>query len=356
MIKPERSQPASEQLAAALRERIVRGDWAPGTRLPPRPALAREMDACLATLQDAVTRVAQEGFLHIGARKQGTFVAQFPPHLTRYRLIFPYGPDDWGQFWHALEAAAQQIATPAQEFLCFYGLSGHRDIVEYQAVVDEVLTRRVSGLIFASSANELSGTPLLEQPGLPRVAIAAADSLPGIPKVYVDLDGLMRQAVTCLADQGCRRIALLCATHGTVMRDKFRAAMQHSGFPVNTCREQFASPRHAIVARHLMELMFQSGNPDRPDGLVIADDNLVTAATEGLVRAGIKVPAELRVIAATNFPNILPSHVPVTRIGFDIPALLDLLVLRLKQLKNGEAPPETTYVPATVMPEADGGC
>jgi hypothetical protein len=36
----------------------------------------------------------------------------------------------------------------------------------------------------------------------------------------------------------------------------------------------------------------------------------------------------------------------VTRIGFDIPALLDLLVERLEQVRRGEKPPESTPMPA----------
>ena len=58
------------------------------------------------------------------------------------------------------------------------------------------------------------------------------------------------------------------------------------------------------------------------------------------------MPDDLLVVAATNFPNLLPSVVPVTRVGFDIPALLDLLVERLEQARRGEGPPEHTVFPA----------
>jgi hypothetical protein len=54
------------------------------------------------------------------------------------------------------------------------------------------------------------------------------------------------------------------------------------------------------------------------------------------------------VVAIANFPNLVPAAVPVTRIGFDIPALLDLLVERLEQVRRGETPPENTLVPAVV--------
>jgi hypothetical protein len=56
------------------------------------------------------------------------------------------------------------------------------------------------------------------------------------------------------------------------------------------------------------------------------------------------------VVALTNFPHLLPSAVPLARIGFDIPALLDLLILRLNQCARGENPPDNTAVPAVVEP------
>ncbi len=337
---------AGEQLTDRLRAKIVRGHWEPGKRLPGRPALAREMGTCLGTLQDAVACLVKEGFLEVGSRKKGTRVAGHPPHLSRYRLVFPFGQKTWGQFWHALEAAARQRSGPRQEFLPFYGLSGHRDIADYRRIVNEVRTRQVAGLIFASSAEQLVGTPLLEQPGLPRVAIASKGQLPGIPKVHVDLGSLLRKAVAHLAEQGRRRIALLCASDGTSVVSLFRQAMSARRLEVRDLWIQFASRENPLGAKHVTALLLQKARDERPDGLIVADDNLLTAASEGIVLSCVAVPKDLTVVAATNFPNIVPSAVAVTRIGFDIPALLDLLVLRLEQIHRGQKVPEVTTLPA----------
>jgi LacI family transcriptional regulator len=337
---------AGEQLAEKLRAQIVTGAWTPGMRLPDRSVLAGELGACLATLQEAMTQLVDEGFLHVGARKHGTRVAAAPPHLSRYRLIFPFGPDDFGQFWHALEAAARERSTPSQALLPFYGLSGHCDIAEYQAVVHEVLTQQVAGLILASSADELRGTPLLDAPGLPRVAIADREQLPGIPKVTLDLDSFLDQAIEELLALGRRRLAVLCATHATGVAERFQQLLAARGLPVRRTFVQYASRRVPCTARQVTELLFAPAQPERPDGLIIADDNLLTEASIGLRFAGVRVPEELHLVAATNFPNLPPAALPLIRIGFDIPALLDLLILRLQQLIRKEAPPEFTVMPA----------
>jgi DNA-binding LacI/PurR family transcriptional regulator len=339
---------AHEQVANQLRERIVKGRWKPGARLSPRQKLVGELGTCAATLQAAVDQLVSEGFLLVGSRKGGTRLAVHPPHLTRYRLVFPFGPDAWGQFWHALEAVARERSNPQNEYLCFYGLAGHRDIKEYREIVREVETRRVAGLVFVSSADELRGTPLLDQPGIPRVAIAGKGYLPGIPKVEVDLQNFMDQAVDNLAARGCTRIALLSASIAGGMPDLFRRSLAEHGLKSRPVWEQFASQRNPLAARHVMELLMQSGQSERPDGLIVSDDNLLTAAVEGLVAAGVRVPKDLHVAALTNFPLLVPCAVPVTRIGFDIPAVLDLLVLRLEQVRRGEKPPDVTLVPAVV--------
>lgn len=97
-----------------------------------------------------------------------------------------------------------------------------------------------------------------------------------------------------------------------------------------------------------MQLLMQSGQQERPNGLIVSDDNVLTAAGEGLVAAGVRVPEDLHVVAVTNFPLLVPSPIPVTRIGFDIPAILDVLVHRLEQVRRGEKPPEMTSIPAVV--------
>jgi DNA-binding LacI/PurR family transcriptional regulator len=194
----------------------------------------------------------------------------------------------------------------------------------------------------------LRGTPLLDQPGIARVAIAGMGYFPGIPKVDVDLVSFMHQAVDTLVARGSKRIALLSASIAGGMPDLFRRTLAERGLTPRPVWEQFASRRNPTASRHVVELLMHSGQSERPDGLIVSDDNLLTGASEGLLAAGVRVPDDLQVVAITNFPLLVPSAVPVTRIGFDVPAMLDLLVLRLGQVHRGEKPPELTSVSAVV--------
>ena len=75
----ERSQrPLSDQLAAALAERIHRGWLAPGSRLPTVRALAEDLDLAPNTVAKAYRALEGEGLIE-GRGRRGTFVADHLP-------------------------------------------------------------------------------------------------------------------------------------------------------------------------------------------------------------------------------------------------------------------------------------
>ena len=97
-----------------------------------------------------------------------------------------------------------------------------------------------------------------------------------------------------------------------------------------------------------------AANPkDRPDSLLILDDNLVEAATAGLVDAGVRVPRDMTVVARCNFPHPAPSAVPVMRVGYDVRELLSVCLDGLMRQRRGEPVPDITWIPL-VNEEQDG--
>src|SRR5690242_4431401 len=74
-------------VADSLRRRIVTGVLLPGMKLPSREELSREFRVSLDTTQRAVEELKHQQFL-FARRKAGTFVAEHPPHLFHYGLVF----------------------------------------------------------------------------------------------------------------------------------------------------------------------------------------------------------------------------------------------------------------------------
>jgi GntR family transcriptional regulator len=77
-LPPGSRLPESEQLVGALRRRIDAGSLAPGERLPPVRALARELDLAANTVAKAYRVLEREGLL-VTRGRHGTYVAETPP-------------------------------------------------------------------------------------------------------------------------------------------------------------------------------------------------------------------------------------------------------------------------------------
>lgn len=77
--------PRYAQLADLLRQRIARGAWRTGDRLPSLDELVREFDVSRVTARQAVELLAREGLVS-AQRGRGTFVTAAPPTGPQLRL------------------------------------------------------------------------------------------------------------------------------------------------------------------------------------------------------------------------------------------------------------------------------
>lgn len=79
------SSPLYRQLADVVRQRIAKGIWDVGTRIPPLEGLATEFGVGLITVRQAVALLGQEGLVH-AQRGRGTYVIARPPVHPRVRI------------------------------------------------------------------------------------------------------------------------------------------------------------------------------------------------------------------------------------------------------------------------------
>ena len=356
-----------ERVVSTLRARIVSGLLKPGDRLPTHKELEDYFEAAPLTILDAMAALRETGFIESRPRR-GTFVAAHPPHLTRFALTFPWAAKlEVSQFARALSNEAGRLNNGGREFLVFHDIGGHDDVEDYQLLLRHLNNDALAGIIFGTSPlaypTSLEGLPLLTTPGLPRVSIALPSPDIPIPCVYADLANFLPRAFRALAGQGRHRLAILFLSDNYGSRPPFetwrRLARAH-GLELKPQWVHGIQNSSAWSAEPLTHLLFDARRAaDRPDALVIGDDNLVPAATAGLVAAGVRVPAcgerrrteDVCVIAHTNFPHPTPSVVPVTRLGYDVRKLLATCVERLEQQRRGETPPMGTLLPAVFEEE-----
>jgi DNA-binding LacI/PurR family transcriptional regulator len=338
----------NRDITVHLRGRIVSGEFAPGSRLPTRDDLELQLGASRVTIQKALDRLAQENFIQTEGRR-GTFVVENPPHLARYALVFPHHPSDalgWGRFWTALssEADALQRSQPFT-FPTYYNVDGHTDSQDYQQLVRDLQSQRVAGLIFGTHPSLLQNTPLMDELGIPCVALTSPQKPAPMAAVYPDRVSFLNKAMAHFAARGRRKVALIIPC-GFGNSAEIAAAIQQHGLttqPYWTQRSNILTPE---TTRELTHLLMHKTQGERPDALLIADDNFVEHATGGLVQSGARVPQDVEVVAHCNFPWPTPSVLPVRRLGFDSREILITCLDSLDRQRRGESVPAYTQIPA----------
>ena len=106
------------------------------------------------------------------------------------------------------------------------------------------------------------------------------------------------------------------------------------------------------TCRSLVSLLFSLPRDDRPDALVIGDDNLVNDATAGLLSIGLKFPGELSVVAHANLPMLPRSHVPCEFVAFDARQTVDACIQSIDAQRRGQSFAEMTLIDPVLVPLA----
>ena len=329
-----------DQIADELRSRIVRGRIELGGKLPTRRELQAEFTASLQTVQGALDRLAEEGFICVRG-SLGTRVTDRPPHLCHYGIVLsgypPAGTDaeqNFPRYWTAMVNEAKALERRSdRRCTAYYGIDGHTDTEDFQRLTRDIRSHRLAGLIFPANPFQLRGTPVLETPDLPRVAVMSGPPKRGLATVTLDADQLFARALDHLAHRGRRRIALMASTdrsHESFKAMAERRSLQVEPFWMQAC--PYTAPQ---FARNIVHLLMHRGQEPLPDGLFIADDNLAEYAVAGLIDAGVRAGVDLDVVAHCNFPWPTPSPVSVTRLGFDARQILQACIDSIDAQRRG---------------------
>jgi hypothetical protein len=330
MNEPDKKDRADRwAILTTLRQRIVTGDLRPGTVLPKRVDLEREFGASPLTIQRAVDHLRREGFVRVRPR-HGTFVTENPPHLCHYAIVFQGAPGadgKWSRFYRALADQGTAVSQqPPRRVHAFYGIDTHEDNENYRLLLAMMRAQRFAGLIFTTPVTVFGNSPLVNEPGVPRVAFAYGTQPPGVSSVEFDHSSFINQALDHLAQRGRRRLAVIANPRGGEFITEIHAAAAARGMTLRPYWLQSIHLDAAEAAANCVHLLMHDGQKERPDALLIADDNLVEYSTAGLLSAGVSVPRDLDVVAHCNFPWPAPSVLPVMRLGYNIAEVLEVCI------------------------------
>ena len=341
-----KASPKQDAVTRFLRDQITSGTLAPGARLPTRAELEARFSVSSVTVQRALDALDGHGF--ISARgTHGTFVADRPPHLGRYAVVFfarPQG-DGWLRFHDTLLAASTVVASQTGHVLtpyfCSADASGER---HHRRLQQAIAAHALAGVIFTSHPYPLDGSPVLTAPNVARVALMWGDDFPEIRKVVYEQPDFLAQACAWFARRKRRRLALI-TVQGQFSTTLIDDLTTRHGLDSPAHWRQTVHPTHAPSARACAHLLLHSGQRQRPDALLVSDDNLVDQVLAGLADAGVRVGRDVEVLVHANFPSASSAIIPgVHRLGYDARATLATCVEIIDAQRLGRTPATHTAV------------
>jgi DNA-binding LacI/PurR family transcriptional regulator len=333
-----------------LRRKIINGRFPPGSQLPSQAALARHYDVCRVTAQRAVQHLERTGHIDIKHRV-GAFVVEHPPHLYKIGLAFgtPQEKSRNLSFHNLLRAEFERAIRDERKengiqwgLSCCYGQHGFVDPADRRPLVEAAREHQLAALILLSDF-QFVAEPLASLPE-PPVKISFG-KMPGM--VCMDIhnnEAFYSKALDYLAGRGKRRVGfVLCSDGGGSYEGRYAKVSEMVSGHGLTTRPYWVQGGTVDMKQwvaHGVEAMLHCAEADRPDALIIRDDNFVPAVTARLRQTGLRFPADVEIVAHCNYPEPTPSAVPAVRLGYDVREVVRRCFDLLRRSRRGEDLPE----------------
>ncbi len=314
--------------------------------------MVQQYGVSVATVQRALNTLLDDGFIRAKSRA-GTFVVDNPPHLSNFGLVLS-AEGQWSQYYLSILEAAKMVGLEENAYLKAYFTS--RQVGLRQGLVSlcgDISNHRLGGLIIATPTDNLHDTPVVQKKDMPRVLLCPSNEN-DIPIIKIDMNSFMDKAVEYFYSRGRRRIAHLCLDSLYRVDNEIDDTVQKRGIEYRPYWVQLvgSGPTFRGVASVVNLLMHLEGE-NRPDAMLIYDDNLVEHVVGSLMKFGFKVPDDLEIITMCNYPSPVSSPLPVKDLGLDCRMVLKKAVELIEMQRLGQEVPLVVKVPALFDEEVD---
>lgn len=311
---PITSRQKTKEIIAQLKN--LAQEEGPDFKLPTVRDLCREFQVSSATLDDALWNLEQQGVIR---RRQGSgiFVSS---NVNRKTVALAFGKNTFesesSPFCSILLRECEKRVQSHNENFSFFldipglgtqqgGVPVHRDLA------DAIAAGRLQGIILAGRGSPEQEEWMRKQ-GIPVVGLQSNNSEG--ETVTIDYSALIRMGVDALADQGCRRIALISPFENLPEEVSswnedvpvFLDAVKKRGLP---SRPEWIQKRGIHFpelkpgeefARAAMEKLFALPEAERPDGIVIPDDMVTRGVLASAARLGLSLGRDVKIATHAN--------------------------------------------------------
>ncbi len=353
------------EMAAYLRELIVSGKVAAGTKLPPMGILATAWGTHPPAVQAAMNALVKEGLV-LRLMGRGTFVREKTTGLRQVALYI--SGNRWagqantfvGHLMPTLVDHFGELGVRAQPWIS--RRPRHLADQPWEELESAAKRREIQGVIVAAT-DQREAAWLMKLP-VPVVFLAGM-SFPN--RLALSLDGAISESIAHLASCGCRSIGLI-----TVFS---RFNKDSSGNKVDSVRffERFfqlaadhglkvkeswiPAPEVDVPEKSAAKFGYDSfhqlwNQSEKPDALVVHTDVVAHGVLMALGQRQVRVPHDLRLVLHRNVEMGLFCPVPASFIDLHIQKVATTLADLLQRLCRGESVPQPMTVEAEFVPES----
>jgi len=347
--KPRRKRTPglSARVMEQFRGNIVSGNYAPGDRLPTFDHLIKIYGVSRATMQQIVKQLREEGFI-LSINREGLFVADPPPYLSRFAVVYPNAPGEkgWSRFNTAFLNECNNLfrKNPQISVENYFDVRAHQPGEDFERLIEDIRCHRVAGVILHRHTQSILEHPVVKASGVPVVGIYF---LPGdlgeYPVINTDYAMFMDRAFNWFSSKRRKRVA--CLTIGTYNALLTPERVREHGFEIRQHWMCSIGRDHTGHIPNLVRLLFDYPPEERPDALYIDDDNLVEETLGTVHDMGLHVGRDLDIVIHCNWPLPAPSFLPIAHLGTHIHDFLYHAIGMILAQRSGQTPPREVFMP-----------
>lgn len=343
-----------DRVCDELRQDILSGRLAPGSRLPTVIELARHFGVSTHSVGNGLDRLEVDGLI-VKRQGRGIHVAERPATLpiaiySELDVLHPRTSYYYRQLPRQLGAFLEQRGFPTAFYMGRTQPGEHADGPTCPRFTRDVETGQLSGAVFTAVGNTDRWHHWARRFPLPAVGTGA------VYESQINYPAMVEAGVAELARQGCRRPAML-AWAVSRLDEVFQATLEKYGMEWHPDRVR--SDLHPQLSgagwEEFRELWL--ARCGHPDGLLICDDVLFDEVRISILELGIAVPEQLKVVTYAHRGAEVCYPFPVTLLEMDLGDVTDALgsaMLRRVRNEPVTAPVFLTPTVRTVPVERPG--
>ncbi len=323
-LQRESGIPLYAQVSEILTQRILNGEWPPGTSLPAEPDLCTEFGVARGTLRQALSKLESQGYLR-RERGRGTFVADRDARARSRRssssqigFVVPYVRDSFvPEILLGIERAA------AERNLSVTFKHVENDFQRQAEVLETLAGQGLAGVVlYPVDSVHIEPMKRLTEARYPLVLVDRY--LRGVATDYVMSDhfGGAMQAMQHLIGLGHERIGFVSWRDPAISMEHRKAGyIQALAEAQIACDAQCLCEVEGYPTVDLKSLQqFLTDHPDLT-AVFAANDQIALAVYRAACNMGRRIPLDLALVGFDNLDFTMHLDVPLTTVeqpAFDI--------------------------------------